>query len=208
MRLTHLGHACLLAEFDDARLLIDPGVFSQVSAVHDVDAVLITHQHPDHIDLDRVRQVLAANPRATLVVDEGTATAVRQLPAHRVVAVGERLHFGSSVVDVVGGEHALVHRDMPRCVNVAYLVDDGAFLHPGDSFHVPDVDVDVLAAAIDGPWLKIAETVDYVRAVAPRVAVPMHEAEATDPAKYVGMLDTLTGGGVVHRLVIAEEEQL
>jgi L-ascorbate metabolism protein UlaG (beta-lactamase superfamily) len=51
---------------------------------------------------------------------------------------------------------------------------------------------DVLAVAVDGPWLKLAEAVDYVRAVGPRVAVPMHEGETTDPAKYAGMLDAFS----------------
>jgi L-ascorbate metabolism protein UlaG (beta-lactamase superfamily) len=60
--------------------------------------------------------------------------------------------------------------------------------------------VDVLAVAVDGPWLKLAEAVDYVRAVDPRVAVPMHEGETTDPAKYFGMLAAFSGEGVVRRL--------
>ena len=58
----------------------------------------------------------------------------------------------------------------------------------------------MLAVAIDGPWLKLAEAVDYVRAVDPRVAVPIHEGETTDPAKYVGMLAAFSGEGVVRRL--------
>ena len=54
--------------------------------------------------------------------------------------------------------------------------------------YLPPGDVDVLAVAIDGPWLKLAEAVDYVRAVGPRVAVPIHEGETVDPGKYAGML--------------------
>ena len=65
---------------------------------------------------------------------------------------------------------------------------------------MPPSEVDVLAVAVDGPWLKLAEAVDYVRAVDPRVAVPMHEGETTDPAKYFGMLAAFSGEGVVRRL--------
>ena len=46
----------------------------------------------------------------------------------------------------------------------------------------------MLAVPIDGPWLKLAEAIDYVNAVAPRLAVPIHEGELTDPTKYAGML--------------------
>jgi L-ascorbate metabolism protein UlaG (beta-lactamase superfamily) len=60
MRLTHLGHACLLAEVGGARMLFDPGVLSGFDDVRDLDAVLITHQHPDHLDPAKYTGMLAA----------------------------------------------------------------------------------------------------------------------------------------------------
>jgi L-ascorbate metabolism protein UlaG (beta-lactamase superfamily) len=200
MHITHLGHAAVLVETDSARLLIDPGTLSQVDATAAVDAVLITHQHPDHLDVELLHRIVGANPRAQVVVDPDTATAVAGLPLCTVAQVGDRLTFGATTVDVLGGVHAAVFGDVPGCSNAAYLVDDGALLHPGDSFHVPVQDVDVLAVAVDGPWLKLAEAIEYVLSVAPRVAVPIHEGETTDPAKYAGMLDGLTGGRTVRRL--------
>ena len=199
MKLTHLGHACLLVE-TDVRMLIDPGTMSDFSAVTELAAVLVTHQHPDHLDVYRLTALLAANPGARLVLDPDTATAVSGLPAHVVARPGERLTFGRTSVDVHGGIHAAVYGEVPGCTNSAYLVGDGAFFHPGDSFAAPPGDVDVLAVAVDGPWLKLAEAVDYVRAVAPRAAVPMHEGETTDPAKYAGMLAAFAPEGVVRRL--------
>ena len=201
MKLTHLGHACLLVETDHARLLIDPGTMSSFDDVRELDAVLVTHQHADHVDASRLVALLAANPGARLVVDPDTVTAVEGLPESRTVSqVGDRLSFGATTVDVLGGLHAAVYADIPGCTNAAYLVDGGAFLHPGDSFFVPPQDVDVLAVAVDGPWLKLAEAVDYVRAVSPRAAVPIHEGETTDPAKYAGMLTAFSPNGVVTRL--------
>jgi hypothetical protein len=48
-------------------------------------------------------------------------------------------------------------------------------MHPGDALFVPDEPVEVLATPAAAPWLKISEAVDYLRAVAPRHAVPIHQ---------------------------------
>ena len=209
MKLTHLGHACLLVETDTARLLIDPGTMSSFSQLRDLDAVLVTHQHPDHVDPVALAALLGANPGARLVVDPDTVTAVAGLPPVREVArPGDRLTFAGSTVEVAGGEHAAVYGSVPGCTNSMYIVDGGALVHPGDSFFVPGRDVDVLAVAVDGPWLKLAEAVDYVRAVSPRVAVPIHDGETTDPGKYAGMLAAFSPDGVVRRLPGGEQTSL
>jgi L-ascorbate metabolism protein UlaG (beta-lactamase superfamily) len=58
--------------------------------------------------------------------------------------------------------------------NVGYLVG-GRLFHPGDAFTEPGQPVEVLAVPAGAPWLKLAEAVDYLRRVGPRVAVPVHE---------------------------------
>src|SRR4051812_20211773 len=98
VKLTHLGHACLLVE-TGARLLVDPGTMSDFAGVRDLDAVLVTHQHRDHLDVTRLAALLAANPGASLVVDVDTAATVAGLPEHVVVEPGDRLRFNASTVD-------------------------------------------------------------------------------------------------------------
>ncbi|WP_410665377.1 MBL fold metallo-hydrolase [Amycolatopsis sp. lyj-84] len=208
MQITHLGHACVLVDTGSARLLIDPGVMSDIDGVDGIDAVLLTHKHPDHVAPEKVRGVLARSPRAVLVAPGDMGDVLSGLPELHSAEPGATLKFGDTVVDVVGGRHATVHDTIPSCANLGYLVDGGAFFHPGDSFHEPAVDVDVLAVAIDGPWLKIAESIDYVRRVSPRVAIPIHEGETLDPAKYVGMLSNAVGGDVVRRLDRGSATQL
>ena len=74
MQVTHFGHSCVLLDTGAARLLIDPGNFSQgFEDVTGLDAVLVTHQHPDHLDPERLPALLRGNPDARLIVDSGTA---------------------------------------------------------------------------------------------------------------------------------------
>jgi len=201
MELTHFGHACVLVQTARARILVDPGTLSTgFESLRDVDAVLVTHQHGDHLDLARLPALMRANPAATLVVDPGSLAAVAAAGLRsQVLEVGGRLVVQGLTVDAVGGRHALVHDDLPLVGNNALLFDDGAFYHPGDSYAVPVQSIDVLGAPCSGPWVKIGEAIDFVRAVSPRVAVPIHEAALADPSLHYGMLGRLCPPGTSFR---------
>lgn len=181
MRLTKYEHACVLVEDDDARILIDPGTYSHgFEGITGLTGVLITHQHPDHVDVDRLRPLLTQNPGAAVRADEATAEilAAQDVSASAVHA-GDRFDVGTEV-SVYGVHHARLHEDIPVVPNVGYLVG-GRFFHPGDSFTVPDVPVDILGLPTAAPWLKLAESIDFLRTVAPRIAVPIHEATHAMP---------------------------
>lgn len=191
MRLTKLVHACVLVEDDGARILIDPGVFTPgFEGITGLSAILITHQHADHVDVDRLAPLLDRNPDAALYCDEGTASVLadRGLTAE-AVRDGDQLPLGVPVT-VFGTNHAVIHPDIPVIPNVGYLVA-GRFFHPGDSFTVPDEPVDILGLPTGAPWLKLSDAVDYLRTVAPRIAVPIHEAVLARPEMHYGMFDKL-----------------
>jgi L-ascorbate metabolism protein UlaG (beta-lactamase superfamily) len=183
VRIVHFGHACVLLSTDSARLLFDPGTFSTgFESVRELDAVLITHQHFDHLDGDRLPALLKNNPNAALVVDEDTVPDIEKLglTPTSVARPGDAFTFGGAAVNVVGGRHATIHPDFAMPTNAGYVVDHGAFYHPGDALHVPEQRIDVLGLPMGAPWLKTSETIDFLRAVGPRVAVPIHEATLSE----------------------------
>lgn len=193
MKVTHFGHACVAVETATTRLLIDPGILSWgYEGLRDLDGILITHHHADHLDLAKVEAMLRLNPRARLCVDAGTVDVVRNLGLDATVAqVGRPLTIGGAEVLALGGSHAMVHPRIPVVPNVGYLIDDGAVFHPGDSFTVPEKAIDILMLPTGGPWLKLGEAIDYLDAIAPRVAVPVHEGALASTYTHHGYLARL-----------------
>ena len=195
MKITHYGHACLLVEADGVRVLVNPGTFSVGFAeLTELDAVLITHQHFDHFDVAAIGPLLEANPAAALVVEQATVVAVPESIAVgrvRIVAPGDHFDVNGLDVQVVGGTHATIHPDIDLIPNVGYYFSAPGLLHPGDEFAPAAVDVEILALPISGPWQRLSDAVDYLRAVDPPLAFPMHEAVTSRPALYHSYLQSL-----------------
>ncbi|MFV0493744.1 MBL fold metallo-hydrolase [Mycobacterium sp.] len=198
MQLTHFGHSCLLADFGQSKVLFDPGNFSHgFEGITGLSAILITHQHPDHVDASRLPALLDANPDAVLYADPQTAQQLGE-PC-RVANVGDLLTIGQLTIRAVGGRHAVIHPEIPVIDNISFLVGDGEhparLMHPGDALFVPDEPVDVLATPAAAPWMKISEAVDYLRAVNPTRAVPIHQGIVAPDARgiYYGRLAEMTG---------------
>ncbi|MCW4354924.1 MBL fold metallo-hydrolase [Hoyosella sp. YIM 151337] len=210
MRLTHFGHSCILAELDGTRILFDPGNFSHgFEGITGLDAILITHQHPDHADVQRLPALTDANPGAALYADPQTAA---QLGGRwQAVHPGQRFTVGAVEASVGGGRHAVIHPDIPVIDNVAYLLGTesapGQLLHPGDSLFVPWQPVDVLAIPAAAPWMKVSEAVDYLRAVCPRVAVPIHQGLLSDNGLgiYYGRLSEMSRDDTEFRTLSPED---
>ncbi|MFD5622419.1 MBL fold metallo-hydrolase [Streptomyces yangpuensis] len=210
MKLTKRLHSCVQLEKDGRTLVIDPGAFSEPDAGLGADALLVTHEHPDHFEEGRLRAALDTNPAAGLWTLRSVAERLAPAYPGRVHAVGHGDTFTAAGFEVqVHGElHAVIHPDMPRVTNVGYLVD-GSLFHPGDALTVPGVPVETLMVPVHAPWNKVSEVIDYLREVKPRRALDIHDAYLADIARpiYDFALDKL--GGTDHgRLTAGDSAEL
>ncbi|GAA1300963.1 MBL fold metallo-hydrolase [Streptomyces sanglieri] len=196
LTLTKKTHSCIRLEKDGRTLVIDPGGFSEQDAAVGADAILVTHEHPDHFDEGRLRAALDADPAAEIWTLRSVADRLAAAFPGRVHTVGNGDTFTAAGFDVqVHGElHAVIHPDIPRITNIGFLVD-GSLFHPGDALTVPDHPVDTLMLPVMAPWNKISEVIDYVREVKPRRAIDIHDALLTDLARpiYDNQIGSLGG---------------
>ena len=188
MKLIKFGHSCVRLEKDGRALVIDPGVFSDVKAALDgADAVLITHEHPDHIDADALRTAMGENADLRVWAPATVAASlVDTLPdaRDRVTTAEPESGFTAAGFDVrtFGGQHAVIHLLLPVVANICYLID-GAVYHPGDSFTVPSAPVSALLVPIHAPWSKISEVIDFAIAVRAPQAFQIHDGLLNDTGR-------------------------
>ena len=189
MRITKFGHACVRIEHDGQVVVIDPGAFTEAEAVDGATAVLVTHEHADHLHVDHLRAtdapVFTIEAVRAQIAEEDRAVADRVTLA----SPGEQVDVGLPVA-VVGELHAVIHEDLPRVHNSGYVVDVGSLrlYHPGDALTPPGGPVDVLFLPVHAPWSKISEVIDFGRSVGAPRAVAVHDGLLND-----------TGLGVVGR---------
>ncbi|MBP7822473.1 MAG: MBL fold metallo-hydrolase [Candidatus Moranbacteria bacterium] len=175
MKITKFGHCCLLIEEGSLRILTDPGNYNVTPDVEDIDIILITHEHQDHLHVDALKEILIKNPDAKIIshlsvgkiLDEANIT-------YSLIADGEEIIIKDISIESCGSEHACIHHDLPKVQNTGFYINKTLF-YPGDSFHNPDKDIRILALPVSGPWMKLEEAIEYAKFIKPKVVFPVHD---------------------------------
>jgi L-ascorbate metabolism protein UlaG (beta-lactamase superfamily) len=196
MDVTKLEHACLVVRKGTAALVVDPGNFTRPVRMSGVVAVVVTHEHPDHVTPEQLRGLLADNPDARVFGPAGVAALLAEQAPEIVVDVvthGDSHTVGPFALAFRGTTHAVIHSSVPLVDNTGVLVDDTLFV-PGDALTDPGQPVETLATPVGAPWLKVAEVMDYVLALAPARTFPVHEATLSEAgfAMHAGRIASMT----------------
>ncbi|KKR43321.1 MAG: putative Zn-dependent hydrolase of beta-lactamase fold protein [Parcubacteria group bacterium GW2011_GWF1_40_6] len=186
MKIKKLGHCCFITEpKEGVRIMTDPGTFSITQNEEtSISAVLITHEHYDHLHIDSLKKVLENNPDCIVITNTSVGKLLDEAGI-KYIKIEEGQKYNLNGVDITGfgNTHAEIYKDFKLVQNTGYTID--ALCYPGDSFNYPDSSVDVLALPIIGPWMKTREAIDYAKNINPRICFPVHDAIAQDFAKSV-----------------------
>ena len=177
MKITKLGHCCLMIETKGKRILTDPGSYTieAHSKLEKIDYILFTHEHQDHYHIESLKTILKKNPQAVIYSNNSVSELLNNEGIKNVmIKNGDSVLLGEISVVGIGEKHAQMHNDIPLTSNIGFFID-GRLWYPGDAFTNPERGVEILALPVSGPWMKIGEAIDYAILLKPKVAFPVHD---------------------------------
>lgn len=177
MKITKYGHCCLLIEENGVRVLTDPGSYTTTqNQIMNIDVVLITHEHADHLHIGSVKEILKNNPEVLIV----TNTSVNELLKKenilntKIVEDGESFEYKGIKLSGYGNTHALIHEEWAKVQNTGYMIGERLY-YPADAFHNPKVPIEILALPVAGPWMKISDAIDFAIEINPKKYFAVHD---------------------------------
>jgi len=182
MKIYKIGHACFVFEEEGTKILTDPGQFStenlereEIIKTRGLDAVLITHIHGDHLNVDSLKGLIENNPGVGIVGNEEVKKLLGEKGIEaRAVADSEKFTVGKFNLQAFETDHAPIHNDIPVPRNTGFLFD-GRVYHPGDALFAPPGHIDLLGVPFGAPWATVGELIDYALEVEPGKITPSHD---------------------------------
>jgi len=175
-------------------LVVDP-VDVKPRNFQNVDAILITHEHYDHLDQSMISEICKLT-ECKVVADPTSARRLRNtIPSERLQEVrsGAEVKFGDVSVKAEKSNHP------PAATPISFIItsEDGVKLfHTSDSLPFPEMvaigvreKLDVVFCTVGiAPSTSPETGIDIARLTKPKVAVPYHTGSAADQKRFAELL--------------------
>jgi L-ascorbate metabolism protein UlaG (beta-lactamase superfamily) len=195
LKITFIGHGSLMFEIGGAVILVDPwSKLADYSKLPKATLVLVTHEHPDHLDTAAIKKVSTGH---TTVIC--TASCAKALPKGIVMANGETRTVGAFRIEAVPA-YNIIHKRPdgtpwhPKGVGNGYVITfgDKRVYVAGDTENVPEMkdlkSIDVAFLPMNLPYTMTPEMVaEAAKSFMPKVLYPYHTGD-TDTSIVVGLL--------------------
>ncbi len=179
MKFTKLEHSGCIIEKDGKKIVCDPvEIEGNLPELNNVLAIIITHKHGDHLQIEKLEKITEQNPGVRILT---TSDTVSEVPHVEIVRNGDIINVVDFRLRFFGENHAVIVDGVVPCENTGVVIDEKV-VNPGDSFDVPDdlVSPELLLVPIAAPWCKVVESAKYIRAMRPKIVVPVHNAVLSD----------------------------
>jgi len=195
LKITFIGHGSLMFTFGGKIIHIDP--FSRVADYTNLpkaDLILITHEHPDHLDLKALQSVRTEKTRMVL-----TETCAKQVEGGIIMKNGDVQTIDGLPIEAVPAYNLVHKRDNgqffhPKGVGNAYIITFGGkrVYIAGDTENTPEMKglqgIDYAFLPMNLPYTMTPEMVaDAAKAFQPKILYPYHFGD-TDPSKLAVLL--------------------
>jgi L-ascorbate metabolism protein UlaG (beta-lactamase superfamily) len=186
-------YAGILIKTPTKTLVVDP-VDVKPRSLENTDAILITHEHYDHLDQRLIRET-QKNTDCQIIADLTSATSLKNtIPPEKVQEIhpGSELKVGEVTIKAEKCQH-------PAATPVTFIItsEDGVkIFHTADSLPFPEMatigekekpDLTFCTVGI-APGTSPATGFEIARLTKPQVAVPYHTNSITDQQRFAEIL--------------------
>lgn len=207
-------HSCLVVEKEGTKVLIDPGFLSfiegrvAVEQFEDVSQILITHTHPDHLDIAALKAIVRlSGAEVTGNAEVAAKLAEEGMVVARVIGDGDRFSLGAIPFEAITVRHEDILDDtLPEVT--AFVIDD-RILHVVDSFDerlARYTGMDLLILPVTAPFLTERSAYNFARTLKPKAVLGVHEGYCHDffiRARHQTYAKFLSRDGIAFHSLIA-----
>lgn len=181
MKLTKFTHSCLYIQSDERDVLIDPGEWSELdfTTITNVDRLVITHNHPDHLNIDNIISVADRWPNLHIVCNQEVAQDIVEKTAKKNLVIRQT----TACCVTFAAEHPSVPWSSHVAQNSGVHVVD-QLTHPGDSLDFTETKR-ILALPINSAWASNKAAFEHVLELAkkPEMIIPIHDWHLNEEAR-------------------------